>query len=182
MSEIMKYEAPISTINQKKLGLIAVIPGSLVSIGLLIWFAIVFFSNMEDVFNDTILEKFLYIAGVIMIPVFVFEWIRQIIDLWTGVFIAELHEDRIVGFTAWGKRLELKYSEIYKIEKRIRFYDMKLIGKDDKIKMVIICEINGYGACIEDIRKRCPNLQYVNYKGIDKKEKIWLSKTKEKDF
>lgn len=117
-----------------------------------------------------------------MIPVFVFEWIRQIIDLWTGVFIAELHEDRIVGFTAWGKRLELKYSEIYKIEKRIRFYDMKLIGKDDKIKMVIISEINGYGACIEDIRKRCPNLEYVNYKGIDKKEKIWLSKTKEKDF
>ena len=178
----LKYESPISTITQKKLGLIAVIPGSLFMMGLLVWFSIDFFSNTEDFFNDTVLVKLLCVIAVIMIPLGVFERTRQVIDLWTGAFIAELHEDRIVGFTAWGKRLELKYSEIYKIEKRIRFYDMKLIGKDDKIKMVIISEINGYGACIEDIRKRCPNLEYVNYKGIDKKEKIWLSKTKEKDF
>ncbi len=178
----MKYESPISTINQKKLGLIAVVPGSLFMIVLLGWFIKILIFDPAYIANSSVFGKIAYVFMTILIPLGVFERTRQVIDLWTGVFIAELHEDGIVGFTAWGKRLELKYSEIYKIEKRIRFYDMKLIGKDDKIKMVIICEINGYGACIEDIRKRCPNLQYVNYKGIDKKEKIWLSKTKEKDF
>ncbi|MBP9023769.1 MAG: hypothetical protein KBH06_11260 [Spirochaetes bacterium] len=179
MEEIMKYYTPKKEKDGKKLVFVFVAIFSIISLYVFGGFIREVISDSTRLMNSPLHEKILLLVGMIMVPLFTYDWIRQIVELWINAYTVELTEEKIIGYTAWNKRKELRYEEIETIEKeKFMFHSMNLKDAGGKTRMTIHSGINGYGKCVEEIRKRSKNVKKVDYRGVDKKAKIWLDEHK----
>lgn len=99
-------------------------------------------------------------------------------EFWRAHFFLELHEDELVGFNLWKHRKSIRFDEIKMIQTEWRSFlhgmypNVKVVtGSGEKI--VVHHGIRPLGKCVEAIRKRAVNVEKVDYRGLDKKRKIW---------
>ena len=96
-------------------------------------------------------------------------------------FTIEIGATRIVGITIFNKHIDLNYDAIEKIIAFERFSFLRaniLLLDRDGHELEIHHNIDHLGLCVEEIRKRCPNLKIVDYKGMDKIPAIWSAGNK----
>lgn len=96
-------------------------------------------------------------------------------------FSVELTDTRVIGQTIFGKRITLDYANIEKIIAITRYSFLRaniLLVAEDGHELEIHHNIDYLGDCIEDIRKRCPNLKMVDFKGLDNDPHIWSAGNK----
>ena len=179
MEEIIKYFTPKKELDGKKIMFVFVFFFAMVLVYVLYLFVMDFIGDYKAIFNDPLYKKVLYLISLVMLPLCAYDWLRQIIELWINAYTVELTEEKVIGYTAWNKRKELRYEEIETIEKeKFMFHSMNLKDAGGKTRMTIHSGINGYGKCVEEIRKRSKNVNKVDYRGVDKKAKIWLDEHK----
>lgn len=179
MEGIIKYFTPKKELDGKKLMFVFVFIFAIFGLFMMIWLFCALISDFNKVLNLSLFKKFLLFIAIVMFPQFIYDWIRQIVELWINAYTVELTEEKIIGYTAWNKRKELRYEEIETIEKeKFMFHSMNLKDAGGKTRMTIHSGINGYGKCVEEIRRRSKNVKKVDYRGVDKKTKIWLDEHK----
>ena len=104
MEEIVKYYTPKKEKDGKKLVFVFVAIFSIISLYVFGGFIREVVSDSTRLLNSPLHEKFLLLVGMIMVPLFTYDWIRQIIELWINAYTVELTEDRVIGYTAWNKK------------------------------------------------------------------------------
>ncbi|HOF33168.1 MAG TPA: hypothetical protein PK624_04130 [Spirochaetota bacterium] len=179
MDQEIKYYTPKKEKDGKKLTMVVVFAFAVVSLYVVVGFLHQVITEFDDVWSRAWYEKIFGISGILMLALGAYSWIRQIVELWINAYTVELTEEKIIGYTAWNKRKELRYEEIETIEKeKFMFHSMNLKDAGGKTRMTIHLGINGYGKCVEEIRRRSKNVKKVDYRGVDKKAKIWLDEHK----
>ena len=179
MDQETKYSTPKKELDGKRVVFIFVFVFSMVALYVVVRFIQEVISNPKDILGSPLYEQILVLGGTIMFILGAYDWLRQIVELWINAYTVELTEEKIIGYTAWNKRKELRYEEIETIEKeKFMFHSMNLKDAGGKTRMTIHSGINGYGKCVEEIRRRSKNVKKVDYRGVDKKTKIWLDEHK----
>jgi len=106
---------------------------------------------------------------------FLLSLIQHRIEFIVDVFSVDLCEDRIITYTYYKKKREINFKDIVVIQKNKwpkLYLSLELVLKNGK-KVILNGGMNRYGDLIEEIRKRSPNLEKVDYGGIDKNPRAW---------
>lgn len=129
----------------------------------------------ESAFDAYIVVSVGFILGLWALIFFLLPMARE---FWRAHFFLELHDDELVGYNLWKHQKSIRFDEIKTIQTEWRSFlhgmypNVKVVtGSGEKI--VVHHGIRPLGKCVEAIRKRAVNVEKVDYRGLDKKRKIW---------
>jgi len=136
-----------------------------------LWFLI----SVNEFKNKPFIDRIGFFIVILIFIYFLFFLIHRRIEFMVDIFSVDLCEDRIIGYTYYKKKQEIAYSDILAIKKNKwpkLYLSLELVLKNGK-KVILNGGMNRYGDLIEEIRKRSPNLEKVDYGGIDKNPRAW---------
>ncbi len=136
-----------------------------------LWFLI----SVNEFGKKPLIDRVGVFIVIFMFIYFLFFLVHRRIEFIVDIFSVDLCEDKIITYTYYKKKREINYEDIVVIQKNKwpkLYLSLELILKNGK-KIILNGGMNRYGDLIEEIRKRSPNLEKVDYGGIDKIPRAW---------